>query len=78
VTAEDVAYTMNLYKTNHAYIPQGFLELIDGEVRVVDDTHIQFDTLGPTSLYTGERALHVLLHPAQACLRGDRAGQLPG
>jgi peptide/nickel transport system substrate-binding protein len=55
VTAEDVAYTMNLYKTNHAYIPQGFLELIDGEVRVVDDTHIQFDTLGPTSLYTGER-----------------------
>ena len=55
VTAEDVVYTMNLYKTNHAYIPQGFLELIDGEVRVVDDTHIQFDTLGPTSLYTGER-----------------------
>jgi len=55
VTAEDVAYTMNLYKTNHAYIPQGFLELIDGEVRVVDDTHIQFDTLGPTSLYMGER-----------------------
>ncbi len=54
VTAEDVAYTMNLYKTNHAYIRQGFLELIDGEVRVVDDTHIQFDTLGPTSLYTGE------------------------
>ena len=54
VTAEDVAYTINLYKSNHAYIPQGFLTLIDGEVRVLDDTHIQFDTLGPTSLYSGE------------------------
>lgn len=54
VTAEDVAYTMNLYKSNHAYLPQGYLTLIDGEVRVVDDTHIQFDTLGPTSLYSGE------------------------
>ena len=54
VTAEDVAYTMNLYKSNHAYLPQGYLTLIDGDVRVVDDTHIQFDTLGPTSLYSGE------------------------
>jgi peptide/nickel transport system substrate-binding protein len=54
VTAEDVAYTMNLYKSNHAYLPQGYLTLIDGDVRLVDDTHIQFDTLGPTSLYSGE------------------------
>lgn len=54
VTAEDVAYTMNLYKSNHAYLPQGYLTLIDGEVRLLDDTHIQFDTKGPTSLYTGE------------------------
>jgi peptide/nickel transport system substrate-binding protein len=54
VTAEDVAYTMNLYKSNHAYLPQGYLTLIDGDVRLVDETHIQFDTLGPTSLYAGE------------------------
>ena len=54
VTAEDVVYTMNLYKSNHAYLPQGYLTLIDGDVRLVDETHIQFDTLGPTSLYSGE------------------------
>ncbi len=54
VTAEDVAYTMNLYKANHAYLPSTYFTLIDGEVRTVDDTHIQFDTLGPTSLYNGE------------------------
>jgi len=54
VTAEDAAYTMNLYKNNHAYLPQGYLTLIDGDVRLIDDTHIQFDTLGPTSLYSGE------------------------
>ena len=54
VTAEDVVYTMNLYKSNHAYLPQGYLTLIDGEVRLVDETHIQFDTKGPTSLYSGE------------------------
>jgi len=53
VTAEDVAYTMNLYKSNHAYLPQGYLTLIDGDVRLLDETHIQFDTLGPTSLYSG-------------------------
>jgi ABC-type transport system substrate-binding protein len=45
---------MNLYKSNHAYLPQGYLTLIDGDVRLVDETHIQFDTLGPTSLYAGE------------------------
>jgi peptide/nickel transport system substrate-binding protein len=54
VTAEDVAYTLNLYRNNHAYLPQDYLTLIDGDVRVLDDTHIQFDTLGPTSLYNGE------------------------
>lgn len=54
LTAEDVAYTLNLYKGNHAYLPQGYLTLIDGEVRLLDDTHIQFDTLGPTGLYSGD------------------------
>ncbi len=77
LTAEDVAYTMNLYKSNHAYLPQNYLTLIDGDVRLVDETHIQFDTLGPTQPVHGRGALHVLLHPAQARLRGDRAGELP-
>lgn len=54
LTAEDVAYTLNLYKNNNAYLPQNYLTLIDGDVRVIDDTHIQFDSLGPTGLYSGE------------------------
>ncbi len=54
LTAEDVAYTMNLYKDNNAYLPQNYLTLIDGDVRMIDETHVQFDTLGPTALYSGE------------------------
>jgi peptide/nickel transport system substrate-binding protein len=53
LTAEDVAYTLNLYKDNHAYLPQNYLTLIDGDVRVVDDTTIEFDTTEPTGLYSG-------------------------
>jgi peptide/nickel transport system substrate-binding protein len=54
LTAEDVAYTMNLYKNNNAYLPQNYLTLLDGDVRVLDETHIEFDTLGPTGLYNGD------------------------
>ena len=56
LTAEDVAYTLNLYKGNHAYLPQNYLTLIDGEVRLVDDTTLEFDTKQPTGLYSGEVA----------------------
>ena len=54
LTAEDVVFTMNLYKFNHAYLPSGYLELIDGEVRLADENTIEFDTTSPTSLYEGE------------------------
>ncbi len=54
VTAEDVAYTLNLYKDNNAYLPQNYLTLIDGDVRLLDETHIQFDSVGPTGLYNGD------------------------
>jgi peptide/nickel transport system substrate-binding protein len=54
LTAEDVAFTMNLYKFNHAYLAQGYLKQIDGEVRVVDDTTLEFDTKTPGALYTGQ------------------------
>ncbi len=54
LTAADVAYTLNLYKNNHAYLPQTYVAEIDGEVRTVDDTHIEFDTAEPTGLYNGE------------------------
>jgi peptide/nickel transport system substrate-binding protein len=53
LTAEDVAYTLNLYKGNHAYLPQNYLTLIDGDVVATDDTHITFSTAQPTSLYSG-------------------------
>jgi peptide/nickel transport system substrate-binding protein len=54
LTAEDVAYTLNLYKFNHAYLPQGYLTLIDGEVTAPDATHITFRTKEPTGLYSGK------------------------
>jgi peptide/nickel transport system substrate-binding protein len=54
LTAEDVAYTLNLYKNNHAYLPQTYVTSIDGDVRTVDETTIEFDTKEPTGLYNGE------------------------
>jgi peptide/nickel transport system substrate-binding protein len=54
LTAEDVAYTLNLYKNNHAYLPQNYLTMIDGDVRVVDDFTVEFDSIHPTALYSGE------------------------
>ena len=54
LTAEDFAFTMNMYKSNHAYLPQNYLTLIDGDVRVVDDQTVEFDTTEPTSLYSGK------------------------
>lgn len=56
LTAEDVAFTLNLYKSRHAYLPQNYLTLIDGEVQALDENTIQFHTKSPTSLYSGEIA----------------------
>jgi peptide/nickel transport system substrate-binding protein len=54
LTADDVAFTLNLYKGNHAYLPQGYLTLIDGDVVATDSTHITFHTTQPTGLYSGK------------------------
>jgi peptide/nickel transport system substrate-binding protein len=54
LTAEDVAFTLNLYKGNHAYLPQNYLTLIDGEVEQVDDFTVRWRTKEPTGLYSGE------------------------
>jgi peptide/nickel transport system substrate-binding protein len=57
LTAEDVAYTLNLYKGNHAYLPQNYLTLIDGEVTFDNEANtISFTTTEPTGLYSGEVA----------------------
>jgi peptide/nickel transport system substrate-binding protein len=54
LTAEDFAYSLNLYKNNHAYLPGTYVALIDGDVRAVDDTTVEFDTTHPTGLYNGD------------------------
>ena len=54
LTAEDVAYTLNLYKNNSAYLPAPYLAQIDGEVVATDPTHVTFTTANPTSLYSGK------------------------
>ncbi len=48
LTADDVAYTLNLYKNNHAYLPQTYLTP-DRRGRAHDRRHHdQFDTAEPT------------------------------
>ncbi|HLB62156.1 MAG TPA: ABC transporter substrate-binding protein [Actinomycetota bacterium] len=54
LTAEDVAYTLNLYKGNHAYLPQSYLTLIDGQVEALDEHTVRWRTKEPTGLYSGE------------------------
>ncbi|MGZ5351878.1 MAG: ABC transporter substrate-binding protein [Actinomycetota bacterium] len=54
LTAEDVAFTLNLYKNNNAYLPQNYLTLIDGDVELVDETTVRWRTKEPTGLYSGE------------------------
>ena len=53
LTADDVAYTLNLYKNNNAYLPHNYLTQIDGDVVATDATHIEFSTVEPTTLYSG-------------------------
>jgi ABC-type oligopeptide transport system substrate-binding subunit len=48
-----LGYMFNLYKNNHAYLPQNYLTLLDGDARVVDGNKVEFDTTEPTSLYKG-------------------------
>lgn len=54
LTAEDVAFTLNLYKFNHAYLPQNYLTLIDGEIEQVDEDTVRWRTKEPTGLYSGD------------------------
>ena len=54
LTAEDVAFSLNLYKGNHAYLPQGYLTLIDSQVEVIDEHTVRWRTTEPTGLYSGE------------------------
>lgn len=52
VTAQDLAFTLDLYKNNHAYLPQNYLRLMES-VEAVDDRTVVLRSTLPTSLYSG-------------------------
>jgi peptide/nickel transport system substrate-binding protein len=52
MTAQDMAFTLNLYKDKHAYLPQGYLQIVTS-VEAPDDTHVILKTEEATSLYSG-------------------------
>jgi peptide/nickel transport system substrate-binding protein len=52
MTAQDMAFTLNLYKEKHAYLPQGYLQIVES-VEAPDDTTVVLTTEDPTSLYSG-------------------------
>jgi peptide/nickel transport system substrate-binding protein len=52
MTAQDMAFTLNLYKDKHAYIPQGYLGNVES-VEAVDDTTVVLRTAAPSSLFSG-------------------------
>jgi peptide/nickel transport system substrate-binding protein len=52
MTAEDMAFTLDLYQSNHAYLPQNYLTLMES-VEATDDRTVVLRTSEPTSLYSG-------------------------
>jgi ABC-type transport system substrate-binding protein len=52
MTAEDMAFTLNLYKDKHAYIPQGYLGNMES-AEATDDTTVVVRTTAPTVLFSG-------------------------
>jgi peptide/nickel transport system substrate-binding protein len=52
LTAQDVEFTLNLYKEKHAYLPQNYLRLVDS-IEAPDDGTVVLHTTQPTSLYGG-------------------------
>jgi peptide/nickel transport system substrate-binding protein len=52
MTAQDMAFTLNLYKDKHAYLPQGYLQIVES-VEAPDATTVVLTTEEPTSLYSG-------------------------
>jgi len=52
MTAEDMAFTMQMYQDSHAYIFSGYLTLMDS-IEAVDETTVVLRSKQPTSLYAG-------------------------
>jgi ABC-type transport system substrate-binding protein len=53
MTAEDLAFTLNLYKERNAYLPSGYLGIMENAEAIDEDT-VEITTSAPTSLYGGE------------------------
>jgi peptide/nickel transport system substrate-binding protein len=53
MTAQDMAFTLNIYKEKHAYLPQGYLQIVES-VEAPDDTTVVLKTSAPSGLYSGE------------------------
>src|SRR6266568_5136721 len=52
LTAKDVAFTLNLYKSKHAYLPQTYVKLLDS-ITAPNDTTVVLHSSQPTSLFSG-------------------------
>lgn len=52
LTAEDMAFTLTMYKEKRAYLPQNYLRLMES-VEATDDTTVVLRATQPTSLFSG-------------------------
>lgn len=72
MTAEDLAWTMTAYKTNSAYLPVGYLKLMES-IEAIDDTHVVLRSTQPTSLYAGDIPyIYAYILPAHIWSEFDR------
>jgi peptide/nickel transport system substrate-binding protein len=75
VTAEDVAFTLQMYKDRSAYLPQNYLRLLD-RIEMVDETTVELHSIQPTSLFAGEVPyLYTYILPEHVWSEFDRPKQ---
>jgi len=72
MTAEDLAWTMTNYLSASAYLPVGYLRLMESIV-AIDDTHAVLTSTQPTSLYAGDIPyIYAYILPAHIWSEFDR------
>jgi peptide/nickel transport system substrate-binding protein len=78
MTAEDMAFTLNMYKSNHAYLPQNYLKLTTS-IEATDDTHVVLKSSEPTSLFSGAVPyLYTYILPKHVWSKFDEPKTFPG
>ncbi|HJV03840.1 MAG TPA: ABC transporter substrate-binding protein, partial [Actinomycetota bacterium] len=53
MTAEDLAFTLSLYQERNAYLPSGYLGIMES-AEAIDENTVEITTREPTSLYGGD------------------------